>query len=75
MSNFHRIAINKELFRIRESREPNQIGQVWIAHLENGLDEFKEMVKSYGLTCKFMHNTGCYFVEPDQLPIRAKGRK
>ncbi len=60
---YHQQAIHKTLFRVRESGEPNEIGDVYINALDGGLPEFKEMVHAYGLTCKWLKTTGRYLVE------------
>lgn len=60
---YHKQAINRALFQVRESGEPNEIGDVYINSLDGGLPEFKEMVNAYGLTCKWLKTTGRYFVE------------
>lgn len=63
MSRYHLSAIHKELFRVRASGEPAEIGDVYINALDNGLPEFKKLVADYGLTCKWLKTTGRYFVE------------
>jgi len=60
---YHLKAIKQKLKSVQMSGEPAEIGQVYIGYLAGGLDQFKELVNQHGLTCKFVQNTGRYYVE------------
>ena len=57
------------LNRIASTGEPNEIGGEWLAHIPHNTT-LQELLNQRGLTGKFNHATGRYFVE--RAPIRGK---
>jgi hypothetical protein len=57
------------LNRIASTGEPNEIGGEWLAHIPHNTT-LQELLNQRGLTGKFNHATGHYFVE--RAPIRGK---